>query len=221
VKVSAAGVRAVIREEGCVLRPYNDSAKNATIGVGHLLHRGPVTTADRVRWTGFTQQDATDLLRRDLARFERAVDAAVRVPLTQGEFDPLVSLAFNIGEGGFATSTVVRHLNGGRRRAAADAFLMWRHPPELLPRRKRERAAFLKAKAADPLEHLTAGERALVREYDRLQGRGGQVARERREYLRGKLLEQRKRVWHAAQRSGWSTHHRRERYRSLLARTRS
>ena len=221
MRTSAAGVRALLREEGCVLRPYNDSAGNATIGVGHLLHRGPVNAGDRSRWAGFTREDASELLRRDLSRFEDAVAYAVEVPMTQGEFDALVSLAFNIGTGGFASSSVVRHLNAGRRRAAADAFLMWRNPPELAPRRRRERAAFLApAGATDGLAHLTAGERALVREYDRLKGQTGQRATERREWLRARMIEARRRVWRAAQRSGWEVHQRRKRYRSLLARTR-
>lgn len=225
MKTSAAGVRALTVAEGCVLHPYNDSAGHATIGVGHLIHRGPVTTADRERFRGFDLADATAMLRRDLARFERAVDAAVRIPVSQGEFDALVSLAFNIGEDGFAKSTVVRRLNAGDRKGAADAFLMWRVPPELLPRRKRERAAFLKAgPPSDGLAHLTPTERRWCREVDQLRAKrkraGAKTPSPRERVLVRELTEQRKRIWRAAKASGWAKANRRKRYASLLARTR-
>jgi GH24 family phage-related lysozyme (muramidase) len=226
VRTSAAGVRAITREEGCVLHPYNDSAGNATIGVGHLIGHRPVTAADRARYRGFDAADAAALLRSDLERFERAVNAAVKVPVSQGEFDALMSLAFNIGTAGFASSSVVRYLNAGKRRAAADAFLLWRRPPELLPRRKRERAAFLKAGApTDGLAHLTETERRRCRELDRLRRVDlNQRTREQAERIRvlvRVLTEQRKAIWRAAQEpGGWDTLNRRKRYRSLLARTR-
>ena len=50
-----------------------------------------------------------------------------------------MSLAFNIGAGGFVGSSVVRQINAGNMQAAADDFLLWDHPPELLGRRKGER----------------------------------------------------------------------------------
>jgi lysozyme len=55
----------------------------------------------------------------------------------------MVSLCFNIGVNGFAGSSVARDLNAGNVQAAADAFLLWDHPEELLGRRKVERAQFL------------------------------------------------------------------------------
>jgi len=65
------------------------------------------------------------------------------VPLRQSQFDALYSLCFNIGEHKFKRSTVVRKLNEGDYHGAADAILLWDHPPELQKRRKRERALFL------------------------------------------------------------------------------
>ncbi|MGH3995455.1 MAG: lysozyme, partial [Pseudonocardiaceae bacterium] len=126
--MSAKGLELLSREEGLRTEPYNDSAGHATIGVGHLIHHGPVTAADRARFRGFTRADALRLLRSDVVSRERAVSRLVNVSLHQNEFDALVSLVFNIGEGqkGFAGSTVRRELNAGDRRAAADAFLMWK-----------------------------------------------------------------------------------------------
>jgi lysozyme len=83
------------------------------------------------------------VLRKDLARYEQAVRDAVRKPLKPHQFDALLSLAFNIGTGGFKRSTVVKRLNAGDFRGAADAILMWNKPAILVPRRRRERELFL------------------------------------------------------------------------------
>jgi GH24 family phage-related lysozyme (muramidase) len=145
--VSHAGLQFLMREEGFVPHAYNDSRGNATFGVGHLIHIGRVTAADRRRFGSKAHPKSRAfvkrVLRQDIERFERAVLDAVTVRLAPHELDALVSLAFNIGTGAFATSTVVRRLNAGDRRGAADAFLLFRIPPELIHRRRRERALFL------------------------------------------------------------------------------
>lgn len=147
MKMSRRGVDFLIREEGVRRYAYNDPAGHATFGVGHLLHRGPVIATDRGRWGTPERPKSMRLvkkvLRRDLQRFERAVREAVEVPLKPHEFDALVALAFNIGDGGFRSSTVVRELNSGHRRAAAHAFLLWDKPSMLRPRREREQRLFL------------------------------------------------------------------------------
>jgi lysozyme len=92
--------------------------------------------------------EADRIFAADLAPFEAAVSAAVPASLTQNQFDACVSLAFNIGARGFQGSTVVHRLAAGDRAGAADAFLMWNHPPELAGRRRAERAQFLTPDAA-------------------------------------------------------------------------
>ena len=162
MRMSAKGLAFLSVQEGLRTDPYNDSAGHATIGVGHLIHRGPVTAADRARFSGFTRADAVRLLREDVASRERAVSRLVDVALNQNEFDALVSLVFNIGEGekGFAGSTVRRKLNAGDRRGAADAFLMWKiGGPGLIFRRQRERTLFLSAGPNPVLDALSQVER--------------------------------------------------------------
>jgi GH24 family phage-related lysozyme (muramidase) len=145
---SAKGLAFLIAEEGFVPYAYNDPANHATFGVGHLLHRGPVTAADRAQWGTKAKPKPRALveqvLRDDLARrYEPAVKDAVKRPLQPHQFDALLSLCFNIGTGGFKGSTVVKRLNAGDFAGAADAILLWNKPSILIPRRRRERELFL------------------------------------------------------------------------------
>lgn len=153
-RISKSGRNLIAEFEGLRVEPYNDVANHATIGYGHLIHHGPVTPADRKRFKGFSKTTALKLLTSDVRKFEQAVIATVKRPLTQRQLDACVSLAFNIGVGqqGFAGSTVVKRLNAGDPRGAADAFLMWnkatiggklKEVPGLTRRRKAERAHFL------------------------------------------------------------------------------
>jgi GH24 family phage-related lysozyme (muramidase) len=216
--MSAEGLAFLSAQEGLRLDPYNDSAGHATIGVGHLIHRGPVTAADRQRFAGFTRADAIRLLKSDVASREAAVTSMVNVALNQNEFNALVSFVFNIGAGGFGQSTLLRKLNAGDRRGAADELLRWKvGGPGLIFRRQRERALFLSG-APEPLAAMTPTERRWCEEYDRL--KKADQNRPRRGSLRRAMKSQRKRIWRAAQGDGWEKAHRRERYRELMARTR-
>jgi len=116
-----------------------------TIGWGHTrtARQGMVITVAQ----------AEALLRDDLAWVEDTIDALVKVPITQNQRDALGSLIFNIGRPNFSKSTVLRKLNAGDYRGAADAFLMWNKQRDkktgqmnvlrgLTKRREQERAMF-------------------------------------------------------------------------------
>jgi lysozyme len=96
---SAAGRAALVAREGCRLSAYRDSAGVPTIGVGHTGRAGPPPVALGMT---ITRNEAEAIFAADLAPFEAAVLRAVAAPLTQNQFDALVSLAFNIGTRGFA-----------------------------------------------------------------------------------------------------------------------
>jgi lysozyme len=149
-RLSDKGVDFLVREEGLVPYAYNDPAGHATFGVGHLLHRGPVTAADRVKWgtkaSPKPRSLAIQVLHQDIERFEKVVRQTVGRRVSQHQFDAMVSLAFNIGTGGFAKSTVARKSQARKPKEAADAFLMWDNPSMLRPRRERERRLFLTGK---------------------------------------------------------------------------
>lgn len=125
MKLSANGIKLIARFEGCVLKVYNDVANNATIGYGHLLHHGPFLATDPQT---ITQAEADELLIKDAAIHEAAVNKAVKVPLTQNQFDALVSLSFNIGTGGLSTSSLVKAINAGKSNDAEEMrklFGLW------------------------------------------------------------------------------------------------
>lgn len=112
----------VIKEfEGLRLESYKDSAGIATIGYGATRIDGkPVKMGMKI-----DRDKAEALLRADLLRFYRAVLSLVTVPLTDGMLVALTSFAFNVGVGELKSSTLLRRLNAGNYRAAADELLRW------------------------------------------------------------------------------------------------
>lgn len=89
-------------------------------------------------------------LREDVAWAVEAVNRAVTVPLTQPQFDALVSFVYNIGAPNFFTSTLLKQLDAGDYEAAANDMLAWDHQHGvvlngLLTRREQERERFLSA----------------------------------------------------------------------------
>ena len=94
-------------------------------------------------------EEVDALLAQDLARFERGVARLCPAAVNhQGQFDALVSFAFNVGLGNLQRSSIRMRYNRGDIEGAADAFLMWtkaagRVLPGLVKRRQDERAMFL------------------------------------------------------------------------------
>jgi GH24 family phage-related lysozyme (muramidase)/LysM repeat protein len=100
--------------EGLRLDAYRDSGGVLTIGYGH-------TGSDVHPGEHISEAQATQLLRHDVGWAENAVRQDVKVPITQNQFDALVSLTYNIGSGGFARSDVLRDLNAGNYSGAQHA----------------------------------------------------------------------------------------------------
>lgn len=145
MKMSARGRALLTKREGNVLRAYQDSIGVWTVGVGHTSMAGPPTVVPGMT---ITAEESDAILSRDLVQYESAVAKAVHVPITQGQFDALTSLCFNIGPGNFAKSMVVKKLNAGDVRGAADAILNWNKAGGqvlngLVKRRTAEREQFL------------------------------------------------------------------------------
>ncbi|MCT8159402.1 lysozyme [Pseudoruegeria sp. SHC-113] len=138
------GLLALARHEGIVPGPYRDSTGTWTFGIGHTAAAGPPDPAEMPR--GMPEdldaaiREAFRLFREDIGSYEADVRRAVTVPLAPCEFDALVSFHYNTG--GIARAALTRHLNAGNRVAAADAFLNWRKPASIFPRREAERYLF-------------------------------------------------------------------------------
>lgn len=104
MKISEKGLEFIIKEEGEVLTAYICPAGVWTIGVGH-------TGKDVNPGMKITKEQSRELLKNDLIRFENSVNRSVKINLTQNKFDALVSFAFNVGEGAFKKSTLLKKIN--------------------------------------------------------------------------------------------------------------
>ena len=119
LRTSQAGIDLVKEYEGLRLTVYKDSAGKPTIGYGHLIKPGENFS------TGISAKKAELMLANDLLATEDSVQRLVNLPLTQGQFDALVSLVFNIGAGQLQKSTLLRKLDTGDLAGAAEEFLRW------------------------------------------------------------------------------------------------
>lgn len=118
MKISDAGLDLIKAYEKLRLEAYMPTPDDVpTIGYGHT--RG-VKMGDTC-----TEEQALEWLREDCSEAESCVNRFVRVPMTQNEFDALVSLTFNIGCGAFKGSTLLKLLNNADFDGAAAQFPRW------------------------------------------------------------------------------------------------
>jgi GH24 family phage-related lysozyme (muramidase) len=153
-------LEAMIEEEGARRTVYRDVAGYLTVGVGHLVtERDDLGPGDRV-----SRDQVLDFLERDVAEAEQAVRRLVGdLPLAQNEFDALVDLAFNVGEGNLSAehSPGLNAAIGARDYDAIAAELDYRHAAGqvargLVYRSVRRENIFLDASYDDPREALPA-----------------------------------------------------------------
>lgn len=144
MNISPTGVSLVKHFEGLFLQAYLCPAKIWTIGYGHtgLKHNDGTVKRGRV----ITEDEAERLLALDLnTKYAPGVKRLLRVPVTQAQFDALVSFHFNTGA--LNSSTLLRKLNVGDTAGAAKEFDKWtrgggRVLPGLVRRRRAERRLF-------------------------------------------------------------------------------
>lgn len=120
MKTSDNGIKFIECWEVLKLKRYWDKNDGWTIGWGHLVKKGETIPSV------ITMDQAVDLLKKDLKYTEDFIGVAVKVPLTQQQFDALVSLVFNIGTGHFLSSTLLKCLNKKDYKKASEQFKWWR-----------------------------------------------------------------------------------------------
>ena len=140
MKTSDLGIALIKRFEGFCAKVYTCPAGKPTIGYGHVVKSGE-------RFGTLTEAQATDLLRADAEIAAYSVKRCISAPLTQNQFDALVSFTFNLGGGALETSTLRSFINTGRLEAVPRELNRWvfakgQRLPGLIARRKAEGQLF-------------------------------------------------------------------------------
>jgi lysozyme len=150
LQISDAGVALIKQFEGLRLAAYLDSVGIWTIGYGTTVYPNGKKVA---KGDTCTEAQANEFKANDLKKFVPAVSSLIQVPVTQNQFDALVSLTYNIGVGAIGGSTLIKKLNAKDYKGAAEQFLVWNKGrvngvlqviPGLTNRRIKEKAYFEK-----------------------------------------------------------------------------
>lgn len=139
--ITKTGLELIKRWEGFSADVYMDAAGLATIGYGHLLRPGESYPG------GISEMEAEKLLAKDVGIAEWAVLTFIKVPLSDEQFDALISWTFNLGGGALQRSTMRRKLNRGNYNAVPVEMMRWvfaggRRLKGLVNRRKEEGSLF-------------------------------------------------------------------------------
>ena len=142
MKTTEQGYALIRKFEGLSLKPYRCPAGKNTIGYGHVIGAG-----ERFPAGGITINEAEAILHKDVYGMECALRRMVTAPVTQNQWDALMSFIYNVGPTAFAKSTLLRFVNEGKMAAAAEEFSKWMYGggkklPGLAKRRAAEAAVF-------------------------------------------------------------------------------
>lgn len=142
MKTSSDGRKFIEVFEGLALKAYKDSVRVWTIGYGHTSAAGPPTVRPGMT---IDRETADNILANDLARVEYNVASCIHGPLTQDEFDALVSFDFNTGK--LKAGSIDDKINRGDKAAAMATLLQYNHADGrvlrgLTRRRKGEKVMF-------------------------------------------------------------------------------
>ena len=118
MKTSEEGKRFIKEKEGLRLEAYRCSGGILTIGYGHTAGVVPGMTINKFQAEKFFLEDLEQTA-------ECVVNRLVKVPLTQGQYDALVSFTFNLGAGNLMKSTLLKLLNARDYAGASEQFERW------------------------------------------------------------------------------------------------
>ena len=146
--LSRKGAAFIAHFEGFRPTLYDDPVGHCTIGCGHLVHHGPTNGSEPDEFKrGITRERALELLQQDAETAATEIARSVKVKLNQQQVDALISFAFNVGNGAFHESTLLKLLNTGDFASVPAQLGRWtkaagRDLPGLVRRRDAEGALF-------------------------------------------------------------------------------
>lgn len=123
MKVSQKGIDLIKSFEGCRLKSYQDSVGIWTIGYGCIVYPTGIKVKEGEKCT---QEEAEFYLKYEIALKSGPVSSMVTVPLTQSQFDALVSFAYNCGVGALRKSTLLKKVNANPNDPSIELeFMKW------------------------------------------------------------------------------------------------
>ena len=119
--IDQQGISFIAQCEGFSGTPYNDIAKNCTVGFGELLHKGPCDGTE-----ASTSADvANSALQGRATALSALVSSSAEVPLNQSQVASLTDFAYNEGPNAFSNSTLLLQLNAFQYRAVPGQMARW------------------------------------------------------------------------------------------------
>jgi len=156
--INKAGLDLIKEFEGFRAETYKDAVGVLTIGFGTTAAAG--VGIDPKPGMRISEDEAEIYLAKALDKFGASIRPKITADVNENEWAAMLSLAYNIGPGAFAKSSVLRFFNAGDKARAADAFLLWNKAggkvlSGLKRRREAERALFLKPVAKKARANVT------------------------------------------------------------------
>lgn len=133
MKLNNDGYKLICEFEGLRLKPYLCSARIPTIGYGNTYYPNGVrvTLLDKP----ITKDYAFEIFKDIADKFAKRVASMVKKPLTQNQFNSLVSFAYNVGTGNFSTSTLLKKVNANPNDLSIRAeFMRWNRANKVVVR---------------------------------------------------------------------------------------
>jgi lysozyme len=117
MKTGTKGIDLIKHFEGCELEAYKCAAGVWTIGYGHIKGVTPESV--------ITQEQAEQMLVEELNEYEGYINNMVTTPLSQNQFDALVSWVYNLGGGNLKASTLLKVVNSGEFDGVPAQIMRW------------------------------------------------------------------------------------------------
>jgi len=126
MEISREGIAELASYECLTLKPYLDSGGVKTVGIGSTIS----DIKDLPTWSWekeLTVEEAVAIYKKGLSKYVAAVNRALtKLEIDQTLFDALVSITYNIGTGGMASSTFMKRVNAGEsKQRITEAMARW------------------------------------------------------------------------------------------------